>query len=139
MQRYRDDCLLFRWRDAYTSDSGPAPTTRLVLWTISKHMDLRGSNAFPGQETIARESGLSLKAVKNHLKIAEETGWIGRNPRIRQGRQSFRYGTDYIPRFPCSELDAKGGNFGEPEGHNGERDSTLGNDVPTSSSMSSPS
>lgn len=142
---HRSDLLLFRWRDAFCSKDGPPSTTRLVLWTLSKHMGMDGRDAFPNQETIAYESGLTLKAVKLHLKKAEAMGWISRSPRRRGGRASWRFGTDYVPRFPCPEVVP----FGEPDspkegahigvsGANiGERDSILGHDVPTSSSKNS--
>jgi len=136
---------LFRWRDAFCSKDGPPAITRLVLWTLSKHMDMYGADCFPSQETVAKESRLSLKAVKIHLRRAERDGWIERSPRRPRGKAkaSFRYGTDYLPRFP---LPAQ---IGEPDTPNvqdgigvihasiGVRDTALGNDVPTISSKNS--
>jgi hypothetical protein len=95
----RQTLLLFRWRDAFSSTNGPPAVTRLVLWTLSKHMGMNGEDAFPSQETIAQESGLGLRAVKRHLRAAEVLGWIERMPRRRAGRASWRYGTDYVPCF----------------------------------------
>jgi hypothetical protein len=92
--------LLFRWRDSFCSGDGPPAVTRLVLWTLSKHMGMDGTDCFPKQETIALESGLGLRTVKEHLERAEQLGWISRRPRRRGDRRSWRYGTDYVPRFP---------------------------------------
>lgn len=96
--------LLFQWRDAFCSQAGPPATTRLVLWTLSKYMGLDGTDAFPNQETIAHASGLGLRTVKEHLEYAEEAGWISRNPRRKGAKRSSRFGTEYLPRFPCAEL-----------------------------------
>src|SRR6185295_5204674 len=100
MARASSESLLFRWRNAFCSAAGPPPTTRHVLWGLSKHMALDGSDCFPGQELLAGETGLNLSTVKRNLEAAERMGWIGRQPRRRGCRESWRYGTDYVPRFP---------------------------------------
>jgi hypothetical protein len=94
-----DRKFMFTWRDAIRSSELPS-TTRLVLYVISFHLNLDGSSAFPTQETVARECGLSLRAVKKHLELAQQSGWLTRSPRIRHGHASFRFGTDYVPRIP---------------------------------------
>lgn len=96
--------FLFQWREAFSSDKGPPPSTRLLLWCIAKHMDSDGTGAFPGQELLARESGLCIRTVKTKLKEAEQLGWLGRTPRNRRGVASFRYGTDYVPLIPARAL-----------------------------------
>jgi hypothetical protein len=97
---YGPDLFLFSWREAFSSDGGPPATTRLVLWCLSKHMEMDGSGAFPSQGLLARESGMGLRTVKIHLELAERLGWVERAPRRRGSRASWRYGTDYVPRIP---------------------------------------
>lgn len=95
---------LFQWRDAFSSEKGPPPSARLLLWCISKHMELDGTSSFPGQQLLARETGLSLRTVKTRLGEAEQLGWLRRQPRVRNGVASFRYGTDYVPLIPARVL-----------------------------------
>ena len=99
------DCILFRWRSAVCSESGPPSTTRLVLLAISLHMGMDGAGAYPNQETLARESGLGLRAVKDHLQYAADAGWINRTPRRKGAKRSYRFGTEYLPRFPSPGFD----------------------------------
>jgi hypothetical protein len=73
------------------------------------HMGMDGTNAFPSQQRIASMAGLSLKAVKTHMALAQTLGWIERSPRMRGAKGSYRFGTDYIPRFPLI------GEYGEPD------------------------
>jgi len=149
---------LFRWRETIAQSSLPA-TTRQVLTTISMYMGMDGTGAFPTQETIARSSGLNLRTVKEHLEFAEAAGWIERAPRRRRQTRSFRFGTEYLPRFPCADLDGEPGSplavvppgrkrralrrkarpgNGEPGAMNGEPGATLVNPATTISSMNSP-
>lgn len=75
-----DDRLspLFTWRSAVASRFGPKATTRHVLLTLSLHMNERGGSCFPATTTLADETGLSRRAVEEHIRLAEETGWIRR-------------------------------------------------------------
>jgi len=66
---------LFSWRAAIC-DSDLPPTTRLVALTLSLHMNERGGSAFPKQATLARESGLNVETVRDHLRMLRETGWL---------------------------------------------------------------
>ena len=138
------DGFLFDWRRALCSAYGPPPTTRHVLLTVSLHMKTDGSSAFPSQDLLALETGLSLRAVKKHLKLAQALGWLGREPRRRR-KASFRYGTYYTPRIPpgiSPNPKAEKIVNGAPGAPNlvhivptfGERGSDLVNDVPASTS-----
>lgn len=70
---------LFTWRSAVASQFGPSkPTTRHVLLTLSLHMNERGGSCFPSTETLALETGLSQRSVEEHLRVAEQGGWIRR-------------------------------------------------------------
>lgn len=99
--------LLFRWQDAWCSPLGPEPTTRLVLHCIKKHLGVGEHVAWPSQELLAEETGLSLRAVKIHLDKVELTGWMGRKRRIvRRGRREITKTTEYWICFPRGFSDA---------------------------------
>lgn len=66
---------LFTWRGAI-ADSGLPATTRHVALTLSLHMNERGGSAFPSHATLARESGLSDRAVGEHLRKLRDEGWL---------------------------------------------------------------
>lgn len=70
---------------------GPArSTTRHVLLTLATHVD-RDLVAFPSIETLTGESGLSDRAVRMHLTIAERGGWIQRSARREGGKAWANY------------------------------------------------
>lgn len=68
-------------------------STRLVLHTLLIHADQKTLIAFPSQETLAKESGLSDQSVRNHTEIAKNCGWleISKKARIngQPGSQCF--------------------------------------------------
>jgi DNA-binding transcriptional MocR family regulator len=81
--------LLFRWRWLIASGRGPSsPTTRHVLLTLALHMAADGSRAFPSEQRLAQETGLSERAVSTHLRLASEQGWIVRR-RLRQAGKDW--------------------------------------------------
>lgn len=66
---------LFDWRSAI-ADSDLPPTQRHVALTLSLHMNARGGSAFPAVATLARETGLSKRAVQYALKGLHDGGWL---------------------------------------------------------------
>jgi hypothetical protein len=58
-------------------------TAKLVALVLSTHMDVNGASCFPSLTTIARESGLSRRAVVYALDKLEAAGCI---ERVRGGR-----------------------------------------------------
>jgi hypothetical protein len=96
---YAEDYFdLYDWRNAVASPVGPqTPSTRLVLLTLSLHMNPQGV-AWPSQKTLARRSGLSLRTVKAALDEAERYPWIVRKWQGRNG-QGWRL-TRYHGVFP---------------------------------------
>jgi hypothetical protein len=84
--------LLFRWRWLIASQRGPAsPTTRHVLLTLGLHMASDGSRAFPSENRLALETGLSERAVSTHLRIAIQLGWIVRKRERQIGKDWAQY------------------------------------------------
>lgn len=125
--------LLFRWRDAlFASDL--TSTTRLVLLTLSCHGDTDGADIRPGTRTLARKTGLSRRAVMDHLQAAERSGWIRRRELGRDRGQGWkRHGYELvIPAKVVNEGDHEGGEResppsperGEPHAQGGEPDDT---------------
>lgn len=96
--------LLFRWRRALASPSGPAPTTRHVLLTLSLAANTDGGSCYPSTRTLATSTGLSRRCVMEHLRIAENEGWLDR--RQRGGGQGWRR-TEYTLVLPTN-LGAEG-------------------------------
>jgi len=90
---------VFRWRDAIASELGPTRACeRLLLLTISLHMNKDGIRAWPSQETLSIRTALSLRTVKRRLKSLVEQGWIARQIVRRRG-QAWR-GTEYAAVVP---------------------------------------
>ena len=82
---------LFDWRSAVASKYGPEkPTTRFVLLTLALHMSVKGDSCFPSIDLLAEESGLSRRAVIEHLQIAEATGWLSKKDRSARSGQGWR-------------------------------------------------
>lgn len=82
----------YAWERAVISKhGGPASsTTRHVLLTLATHVD-RELVAFPSIETLTDESGLSDRAVRMHLTLAERGGWIQRSARREGGKAWANY------------------------------------------------
>jgi hypothetical protein len=66
---------LFTWRSAIC-DSELTATARHVALTLSLYMNERGGSAFPGAERLAHDTGLSERAVRDHLNGLVHAGWL---------------------------------------------------------------
>ncbi len=77
---------LFTWRSAVASKHGPHSSVRLVLLTLGLHMNEKGGSCFPSQATLAEETGLTIKTVRDRLQEAEEQGWIIRGEKGASGQ-----------------------------------------------------
>jgi hypothetical protein len=67
-------------------------------------MGMDGTGAFPSQKRIASEAGLSLRTIREHIRYAVDNGWLERIPRRIGKTRNFRFGTVYMPRFPCDAI-----------------------------------
>lgn len=63
------------WKSAFMA-SELSPTTKLVLHTIGEYMDNNGSNARVSVGEIVRQSSLSNRAVRAHVRLAHDAGWL---------------------------------------------------------------
>lgn len=95
---------LFTWRSAIAESALP-PTSKLVAFALSLHMNERGESCFPSQPTLARETSLSERAVREHLLSLNQQGWIARTK--RRGKSDL-----YVTTTPA-------GGSGVGEGHPG--------------------
>lgn len=110
--------LLFRWRDAVRTDQGPPATTRYVLIALSLHADPKGGSCYPSTRRLATETGLSRRSVEEHLRRAENLGWITRSHRGPDRGQAWKL-MAYTLTVPNvghdgSQPEAEGGEAGSP-------------------------
>ncbi len=102
------------WRKAVTK-SGLSSTTRLVLLTLSTHMNDQGESCYPSLVTQAEETGLSKQSVITHLAIAENAGWLTTK---RHGYGDQRYNrNEYFARLPNGWLNKQTGQIYKSAAH----------------------
>ena len=84
------------------SEHGPSlASDRHVALTLSVHMRSDGLGAWPSQETLARETGLSVRAVRRSLKRLVADRWLTQITRKPpRGRRAKGYGFQYAARLP---------------------------------------
>jgi hypothetical protein len=98
------------WRKAVTR-SGLMPTTRHVLLTLSLHMNEHGEGCYPPVEDLVEETGLSKRAVLEHLSKAIEAGWLVRQELGLRGRRWRR--SEYQPSWPGRDVDVDMGDISD--------------------------
>jgi hypothetical protein len=93
------ECERWQWRELIASENGPSdPSTRLVLFVLSLHMNQRGENAFPAQKLIAIRAGLSERSVRTHLNLAADAGWLRICKKAQKGQAWFVH--EYVATIP---------------------------------------
>ena len=92
--------VLYRWIDAIKKSS-LAPTTRLVLLTLSTYMNTRCTSCFPSTKTLASDTGLSQKSICTHLRIAADSHWIKKKNKGCNGKGWKRH--KYELKFPNND------------------------------------
>lgn len=93
---------LFTWRSAIAESDLP-PTTRHVLLTLSTYMNERGGSAYPGSTRLARDSGLHVDTVKEHLRRARDAGWLNVVAPGGSIAGGVRLATEYVAALPGVE------------------------------------
>lgn len=91
----------YSWRAAILK-SNLAPTTRHVLLTLSCYINDVGQSAYPSIATLAKNTGLSERAVITHLQTAKEKGFLSIGKHGFAGRRWAH--NEYFPRLPCEEF-----------------------------------
>jgi Helix-turn-helix domain len=89
----------WRWRKAIQS-AALEPSTKLVLYNLSLHMNQNGGNCFPSTRLQAKETGLSERAVCTHLERAEAAGFISK--RAKGDGKNWKH-HEYVPLIPATE------------------------------------
>jgi hypothetical protein len=87
----------YEWQRAISA-SNLDPVTRGVLFALSLYINKSTGCAFPSLRTLSSASGYSLDAVRRHIKIALNSGWIEINNAELEG-QGWRRNA-YIPMIP---------------------------------------
>lgn len=74
----------YEWMDRVCASDLEGPT-RLVLYALARHMKPEDAFCWPSIARLADVSGLSERAVRRHLGLAERDGWVlvRRDPRKR--------------------------------------------------------
>jgi len=105
----------FDWINTFMGKHGlieapelPRSTTRHILHVLAAYMSAHADshcgpgalefNCYPSTRSIAVNSGYSERAVVEHLKYAEDNGWIVKMIRGRSGKGWKRH--EYVPAFP---------------------------------------
>ena len=88
----------YQWEKEVMAATSLPAMTRFVLLAVATYMDGAGRGAFPSQETLALDTGLTARTVRKHLAIAERAGWL---LKVRQGRHVGR-GASYSNMYDAS-------------------------------------
>ena len=83
--------------------SGLPATTRHVLLTISCFMNDVGGGCYPTQEQIAEATGLTDRAVRQHIDAAVKAGWIKRKEHGFRGQKWRNH--EYEASWPAQDVD----------------------------------
>lgn len=110
---------VWAWRAAVrTAPEAVLPAmTRLLLHTIADYLTYTniGDERFVSIERLAREAGMSERAVKYHTRIAIKAGYLGverKHPRRKDGRKFLPH--DYPVNFYSGRI-PKGRELGAPD------------------------
>jgi hypothetical protein len=79
-------------------DSDLPSTTRLVSHTLVSHGRADGSGIFPSVRVVAKKSGLSERAVCDHLDLLVRRGYLWR--KARGGDTAGAVGFEYVLAVP---------------------------------------
>lgn len=105
----RDDVRVWSWRHAVQRSDLPS-TTKLVLFNLSVYMNECGDGCYPSIKKQAKDTGLSERAVCEHLKKAVEAGFLRKSVHGYGGQKWSR--NEYIAMMPNIDNPAKGTDAG---------------------------
>jgi hypothetical protein len=89
---------VWTWREAIRKAPVPA-LTKHICNCIANYVSDVGEGAFPGVETLMKDSGMSNRSVATHLANAEGAGLL-KIDRTEVGTDGRFKRSTYYPRFP---------------------------------------
>lgn len=89
--------IAFSWRAAIQK-SDLKPTTRFVLLNLSCHMNEQGESCHPSIEHQADSTGLSKRAIIEHIQLAVDAGFLVRQY-VHPSTSQWKY-SEYRACFP---------------------------------------
>lgn len=136
---------IWSWRQMIVKTK-MAPSTKLVILTLSTYMNDHGDSCFPSQQQLAEDTCLSERAVIKHIGIAAAKGFLVKEKRNLLGKKwaANQYRAAYPRGEPWSSLignevahnDSRGDRNSSQNGAWGEPRSSGGvNHVHTNSSI----
>lgn len=94
----------FAWHKAMLDDPQLKPLTKLVLTAMWDEAREDGTRVYPGDERLARRTGMSDKSVRTHRALARAAGWIVlTKPRPPGTRLADEYVLSAPPRVLAKE------------------------------------
>ena len=118
--------LRYRWERHLLTLPIP-PTTKHVALTLATYGDTNGRQIHPGEKRVATDTGLSTRAIRNHLATLREAGLIIRRSGGRSNRQradADLYQLSIPDTTTGTPVPVVGGRLPEPD------DTTTGTPVP---------
>jgi hypothetical protein len=100
-------CKILDWRKAIQQAPKAAlpSTARLVLLNLSIYMDNDGKSCFPSTRQQALDTGLSERAICEHISKAMEAGFLQKSKAGYSGKAWAHY--EYFATFPQEGADAR--------------------------------
>lgn len=86
---------------SFMEDTEQTAESRVVFMVLRYHTNRKRKRAFPGYETIMRESGLSRQKTAAGIKALVSTGWLVKH-------KQFSRATEYEIRYPSSCVSSTG-------------------------------
>lgn len=82
---------------SFIEDDQQTAESRVVFMILRYHTNRKRKRAFPGYETIMRETGLSRQKTAAGIKVLVVTGWLVKH-------KQFSKATEYEIRYPSSAV-----------------------------------
>ena len=88
---------IFEWRRRFMG-SDLSNLSKLVLHTLSNHMDSSGRSCYPTQEQISKESSMTVKTARKHVELCVNEGWVDKYIHSTDNQKYWNYG--YLAKIP---------------------------------------
>jgi len=89
--------FIFTWRQQFRESDLPR-LSKLLLHTLSDHMDSSGRSCYPTQEQISKEASMTEKTIRSHTEICVSQGWLETYLHTSEKQKYWNYG--YIAKLP---------------------------------------